>query len=131
MNLGVLFEHFLETLKGNATHRNVSNCELERIHGLDKSETSVITDLIEFESAEDRTSVVVVDWIEFDSAEDLLSVAAEWFEEDRREDLLLYFVDALASVNDGFAFKVCLTLVHRPPAACTVPDAVLSSLMIL
>ena len=41
---------------------------LSVIHGLDKSETSVVTDLIEFDSAEDRTSVVVVDWIEIDTS---------------------------------------------------------------
>jgi hypothetical protein len=103
--------------------------------------------LIEFDSAEDRTSVVVVDRIELDSSEERLSVAvvvlielvsaeflsvvALWFELVRREALRLSFADALDSTNDDFAFKVCLTLAHRPPPACTVPDAVLSSLMIL
>jgi hypothetical protein len=47
--------------------------EVDRIHGFDISETSVVTDLIELDNAEYRLSVVVVvdDWIEFDSAETL------------------------------------------------------------
>ena len=46
----------------------------ERIHGFDKSETSVVTDSIEFDSAEDLLSVAVADLIELDldRAEDLL-----------------------------------------------------------
>jgi len=41
--------------------------EVDRIHGFDISETSVVTDLIELDNADYRLSVVVVgDWIEFD-----------------------------------------------------------------
>ena len=102
-----------------------SSFDLERIHGLDKSETSVVTDLIEFDSAEDRTSVVVVDWIEFDSAKDHLSVAAVDLIElecaeflsgfllnglrKTEKKIFSYFVDALDSVvSDDFEQKVIL-----------------------
>ena len=95
--------------------------ELERIDGLksQRSETSVVPDLIQFDSAEDRASVVVVGWIEFGSASaedhlsfatvdlielecaEILSVVAEWFEEDRREDLVLYLLATCSSLSSS------------------------------